>query len=166
MALSIDGGKTFINRKISDSPFTPSSGVFFGDYTNLTVHNGVIRPIWTRLNSGSLSVWTDMTRLSDFIATTGIESPKAPDNLTFENYPNPTSDCEYVSFKLHTTATINLSVYDVNGKLVAEIIKNEIRGYGKYIEEIALHDLHIPDGTYFLKLQIDGKVKVNRLVKL
>ena len=66
MALSKDGGSTFINRKISESAFLPNASVFFGDYTNLTVDNGVIRPIWTRLDGGSLSIWTNITRLSDF----------------------------------------------------------------------------------------------------
>ena len=47
MAISMDGGNTFINRKISQSPFFPNEGVFFGDYTNITANNGVIRPIWT-----------------------------------------------------------------------------------------------------------------------
>ena len=45
---------------ISESPFVPRKGIFFGDYTNVSVHNGMIRPIWTRLDSSTaeLSVWT------------------------------------------------------------------------------------------------------------
>lgn len=166
MALSTDGGSTFINRKISQSPFVPNSGIFFGDYTNITVHNGVIRPIWTRLNNGNLSIWTNITRLSDFLSTTGIEPQHINNVLTFENYPNPTSDYEYVSFKLHTKAKINLAIYDINGKIVTEIIKNETREYGKYIENISLKNLNIFKGTYFLRLEIDDKIKVNRLIKL
>ncbi len=166
MALSIDGGNTFINRKISQSPFLPDSGVFFGDYTNITVHNGVIRPIWTRLNNGQLSIWTDITRLSDFLSTSGIESPETNNGISFENYPNPTSDYEYVSFKLHTKAVINFSIYDINGNRIAEIIKNEIRDYGTYIEKISLSKLNINSGTYLLRLEIDGKIKANRIIKL
>jgi len=166
MALSMDGGNTFINRKISQSPFLPNSGVFFGDYTNITVHNGVIRPIWTRLNNWQLSIWTDITRLSDFLSISGIESPEITNNITFENYPNPTFDYEYVSFKLHTKAKINLSIYDINGQMIAEIIKNEIRDYGTYIENISLTNFNIHTGSYFLRLEIDGKIKVNRLIKL
>lgn len=61
LAVSMDGGETFINRKISESPFLPNAGVFFGDYTNISVHNNIVRPIWTRLHGGQLSVWTDVT---------------------------------------------------------------------------------------------------------
>lgn len=165
MALSTDGGNTFINRKISSSAFVPEAGIFFGDYTNLTVHNGIIRPIWTRLNKGELSIWTNMTKLSDFFTNSGIENPDYSSTLNFENYPSPTSDHEYISFKLHSKAMINLSLYDMNGRVIAEIIKNETRQYGKYIEQISLSKLNIPAGLYFIRLEIDGATKVNRLVK-
>ena len=58
LAVSKDGGVTFENHKISESPFSPISRVFFGDYINISAHNGVIRPIWTRYENGKLSIWT------------------------------------------------------------------------------------------------------------
>jgi len=58
IAYSTDGGSTFTNRKVSDSPFVPAEGVFFGDYNDISAHGGVVRPIWTRLSEGKLSVWT------------------------------------------------------------------------------------------------------------
>lgn len=58
LASSSDGGKTFLNERISDKPFFPLAETFMGDYTNITAVNGMIRPIWTRLDSNSLSVYT------------------------------------------------------------------------------------------------------------
>ncbi len=58
LAVSKDGGERFKNYKISESPFLPNPKIFFGDYTNISVVNGVIRPIWTRLHSGKISVHT------------------------------------------------------------------------------------------------------------
>ncbi len=58
VAVSRDGGASFENLKISDSPFDPTQGVFFGDYNNISAHAGVVRPIWTRLENGKLSIWT------------------------------------------------------------------------------------------------------------
>ncbi|AEE50122.1 glycosyl hydrolase BNR repeat-containing protein [Haliscomenobacter hydrossis DSM 1100] len=63
LAYSKDGGKTFVNAKISQSPFLPTKDVFFGDYNHLSVYNGRVRPIWTRLQDGKLSVWTALVRL-------------------------------------------------------------------------------------------------------
>ena len=58
LAVSKDGGATFENHKISESPFSPISRVFFGDYINISAHNGIVRPIWTRYENGNLSIWT------------------------------------------------------------------------------------------------------------
>jgi hypothetical protein len=58
MAYSKDGGETFINEKISDKPFNSNAFNFFGDYNNISAHNGIVRPIWTRADGVRLSVWT------------------------------------------------------------------------------------------------------------
>ena len=58
LALSRDGGMSFENHCISETPFQPRSGVFFGDYNHIAVHQGIVRPIWTRMDDGVLSVWT------------------------------------------------------------------------------------------------------------
>lgn len=58
IASSTDGGVTWLNEKISESPFTPDANVFFGDYNNIDAHEGIVAPIWTRYERGKLSVWT------------------------------------------------------------------------------------------------------------
>ncbi len=58
LAISKDGGITFTNTTISESPFIPNKRVFLGDYINISAHNGIIRPIWSRLENNRLSVWT------------------------------------------------------------------------------------------------------------
>jgi hypothetical protein len=62
LAYSKDGGNTFKNIKISESPFTPSDKVFFGDYTNIAAHKGIITPIWTRMDNDKTSVWTSIIK--------------------------------------------------------------------------------------------------------
>jgi hypothetical protein len=63
LAISKDGGKSFSNTKISESPFEPTKFVFFGDYNNISANNGVVRPIWTRMENGVLSVWTALINM-------------------------------------------------------------------------------------------------------
>jgi hypothetical protein len=58
IAYSLDGGQHITNQKISTNPFKPNKEVFFGDYNDISAVNGRIRPIWTRLDNGRLSVWT------------------------------------------------------------------------------------------------------------
>lgn len=57
-ARSTDGGETFDNFKISQSSFTPNSGVFFGDYANIAAYDRKIYPIWMRMDGTALSIWT------------------------------------------------------------------------------------------------------------
>jgi len=163
MALSKDGGETFINRRISESPFLPNNGVFFGDYNNITVYNGIARPIWTRLENGDLSIWTHLINESDFSTSTSPES-NASNTPDLENFPNPSGDMVYVSYKLHERSTINLSILDAKGKVIHRIIRNEKRGYGKYVEKIDPGKLGITPGIYLLQLEVDGSVKTVKQV--
>ena len=57
LAYSVDGGATFKNVKISEAPFTPNAEVFFGDYNNISASQGIITPIWTRMENNQTSVW-------------------------------------------------------------------------------------------------------------
>ncbi len=56
LARSTDGGTTFENVKISESPFTPVKSVFFGDYIGINTYNNFTACIWQRLDKGKLSV--------------------------------------------------------------------------------------------------------------
>lgn len=58
LASSSDGGQSFVNERISESPFVPDSKIFFGDYCHVAAVNGRVRPVWTRLDEGRISVWT------------------------------------------------------------------------------------------------------------
>jgi hypothetical protein len=62
LSSSIDGGNHFNEVKISESPFVPSEKKFFGDYTNISAHKGVIAPIWTRMDDERTSVWTSIIK--------------------------------------------------------------------------------------------------------
>jgi len=65
LAYSKDGGQTFINTLISKNPFTPTSEIFIGDYNHISAYNGIVRPIWTRMDGNRLSVWTALIEITD-----------------------------------------------------------------------------------------------------
>lgn len=58
LAISNDGGNNFKNYVISESPFDPTRSTFFGDYNNIHVYDGQVRPVWTRYENGEMSIWT------------------------------------------------------------------------------------------------------------
>ena len=63
LAYSKDAGQTWVNERISEEAFSPNNLVFFGDYNNISAYNGVVRPIWTRLEKYKLSVWTALINI-------------------------------------------------------------------------------------------------------
>ena len=158
IAYSDNGGKSFINNIISESPFIPNEGIFFGDYTNIVAHDDVVRPIWTRLHEGKLSIWTDITPFDKILAVGNQTKLSRSNNIV--QYPNPTSNISYVSFKLHELSIINLEMYDQQGRLVRSIINNNKMSYGKYIVPIDMDNIDLPEGTYYINISINDKEKV------
>jgi hypothetical protein len=160
IAYSDDGGATITNKRISESPFNPNSGVFFGDYTNIVAHNNVVRPIWTRLSGSQLSIWTDVTPSPILFAGNGAE--QQVNNIV--QYPNPASDISYVSFKLHEESTVSIDLFDVQGRKVYTVMNNETKGYGKYIIPMDLNEMNLVNGNYFCKLTVNGNTKTLRMI--
>ncbi len=46
LARSVDGGRTFVNHKINQPPFTCNSRVFFGDYIGIAANNGRVVAVY------------------------------------------------------------------------------------------------------------------------
>ncbi len=152
MAVSKDGGETFLNFKVSEEPFLPWSNVFFGDYNNVSCHDNVVRPIWTRLQNGGLSVWTAIIDVDAIIGTDIAEQEIIPAASLEPNYPNPFKQSTYISFKLKQPENVTLKVFDMYGKEVVTLINDEFRQPGKYIEHFEASNFNLPPGVYYFAL--------------
>lgn len=160
LAYSDDGGTTLVNKRISESPFTPNAGVFFGDYTNIVAHDNIIRPIWTRLDNSQLSIWTDVTPSPILFSGNGAE--QQVNNIV--QYPNPASEISYVSFKLHEKSRVSIDLFDAQGSKVYTVMDNETKGYGKYIVPIHLSETNLVQGNYFCILTVNGISKTLKMI--
>jgi len=166
MARSTDGGNSFHNFKISESPFAPTSNVFFGDYTNLSAQNGIIRPVWSRLDNGQLSVWT---ALIDTAAILNIPTGTVTIDANAEKvitYPNPFTNNSFLSFKLRRSGIVSVDIYDITGKIIARPIYQRHYPAGKYIEKIDTKLLHIAAGTYVYRITINRELYVQKVIRL
>jgi hypothetical protein len=150
LARSTNGGATFINERISSTPFIPSSFTFFGDYIDIAAHNGKIRPVWQRLQSGTLSVWT---AIIDFPVAVENQNNKIPESYSLsQNFPNPFNPSTTIKFtvpKAGASNPVKLIVYDVLGKEIAVLV-NETLGAGTY--QFEWNASNQPSGIYFYKL--------------
>lgn len=164
MAVSKDGGETFTNFRISDSPFLPNSQIFFGDYTDITAYDDFIRPAWTRLDYTALSLWT---AIIDVNQMTGIETPREPDDFTLDqNYPNPFTAQTYISFKIGSQQSVSLRIYNLMGQVVTTLFENRSYEAGKHVEGFIPSEMKLPAGTYFYVLQSDRGVLKKRMLYL
>ncbi len=154
IAKSTDGGETFTNIKISESPFIPNEGVFFGDYNNIIAYNGFVRPIWTRLNEGQLSLWTHIATYEDIDDAVQEQNPVS--SLDVKEFPNPAGDHFFVSYKLHQPAKVSIILYDSLGKEIKVYRDNVSKNYGKYVETLSLEG--VPSGAYIYKILVNKLV--------
>src|SRR4030095_3167531 len=164
MATSTNGGVTWINERISSSPFTPSSGTFFGDYNNISAHNGIVRPIWIRLQSGSLSLWTAIINVPVGLNQISGDVPRS--FSLGQNYPNPFNPSTKIKFDVPNThngdkTPISLRVYDVLGKQVSVIV-NQNLSPGSY--EYEWNASELTSGVYFYTLESESFRETRKMV--
>ena len=152
MAVSTDGGDSFINFKISEEPFLPWSGVFFGDYNNISAHNNVVRPIWTRLQDGNLSVNTAIIDTSAVFGTGITEEGQIPFASLEPNYPNPFQQSTVISFKLRYPEKISLKIFDLFGREVTTIIDRQEKLPGRYTVHFDASSNSLLPGVYYFSL--------------
>lgn len=150
LARSTDGGETFQNMLVSESPFVPNQGTFFGDYTNITAANGIVRPIWARLHNNNLSVWT---AIIDFPVKVENNNNIAQSYLLEQNYPNPFNPSTTIRFivpgKRNSAEHISLKIYDILGKEAASLVNSNLSA-GTY--EIKWNAYNMSSGVYFYRL--------------
>lgn len=162
MAVSKDGGDTFVNFKISSSPFVPVSSVFFGDYTNISAYNNIVRPIWARCDMGQMSIYTAIID-TNFL---GVDNHGAVD-LSCEleqNYPNPITTYTFISFKLRRPDTVSLKIFDLFGKLIEVMFDHEILAPGKYVYQFDNTSKNLKGGVYYYCLTTSTGNKTGKMI--
>jgi len=160
VAKSTDGGETFQNFKVSETAFTPVKNIFFGDYTNIAAYNGMVYPIWMRMDNSNLSIWTAI--IAD--TATGVEPIKISQIDDFslsQNYPNPFNMCTKIKFSLQKVSYVRIDIFDMQGRYVRELI-NKKYGSGEFeIDWDGMNDSYHPvtSGVYLYRIRtMDGEI--------
>jgi len=150
--------------------FVMSSGA-----DNLTIIPGekqtfVIAQMIARGNNNLNSV-TKLKQLDDFVQTVydnnfviGINpvSSIVPDNFKlYQNYPNPFNPETKIKFDVSLKEFVNLSVYDITGKLITNLV-NESLSAGTY--EVNFSAANLPSGVYFCKLSSSSSNEIRKMI--
>ncbi len=147
MARSTDGGNSFSNFRISDTPFTAQAGIFHGDYINLSAVNGCVRPVWTRQDTGQTSIWTALINFKDSTTViNGINQQASVDGNWRLMSENPTKgSCVIAVGDIGANGTVSL--FTADGRLVYEWTKVDAKGFLKF----NLADFGLPSSLYHLR---------------
>ena len=78
-----------------------------------------------------------------------------------QNYPNPFNPVTKISFSIPDNSYTKLTVYDISGKQVAELVNNELEA-GIY--NIDFDASQLASGTYFYRLETGSFTDVKKMV--
>lgn len=162
MAVSKDGGLTFNNFKISNSPFSPNQSIFIGDYNNLYAYNNIVRPVWTRMSNDSLSIWT--AKVDSIYLGIHSDNEDATPFALLQNYPNPLKSYTNFAYKVYVPSSVSLKIYNIYGIEVASIFENKFHLPGQYIERVSVNRMKLPSGVYFYSLIFKDKVEKRMMI--
>ncbi|MEQ9393134.1 MAG: T9SS type A sorting domain-containing protein [Balneola sp.] len=89
------------------------------------------------------------------------ETPEIPNAVSLkQNYPNPFNPTTTIEFELDRSTFTKITVYDVLGRKVRELV-NEIRPAG--INAIQFDATNLASGVYLYRLEANGIVQTKRL---
>ncbi|NIT55307.1 MAG: T9SS type A sorting domain-containing protein, partial [Aliifodinibius sp.] len=102
--------------------------------------------------------------VSPIVSVRPSTSAKIPaDYELYQNYPNPFNPSTTIRFTLPKAGRVRLSIFNVLGHKVAELINTRLSaGAHEIVWEAGL----LPSGIYLYQLEFDGKSNAKRMVLL
>ncbi len=163
-----DGGATWTDFKVSESPFTPVPDVFFGDYTNIAALNGKVYPIWMRMDSGDLSVWMAHVDIPVPSAIAFADRTVETRIALSQNFPNPFNPVTQIKFDISHAMTVSVRIYDVSGRLVATVAERSFESGPHQVDWDGkdLNGQSVSSGIYFYKLSAGGQTVTKKMTLL
>ena len=94
----------------------------------------------------------------------GTHNGIASDFKLEQNYPNPFNPTTNINFSVGKASNISLSVYDLSGKEVAQLIDNKFYSNGNYFVNFEASRYNLNSGVYFYKLTAGDLSVVKKMV--
>lgn len=160
MACSTDGGKTFQNFKVSQTPFLPNKNVFFGDYTHVIAHNNIVRPIWTAMTpNGKKTIFTALVNTQPYIITKNLQTDSIcgtvlkKTKITSFCYYKTSNRLNTIRLNLRKTATLKINLINAAGATIVTVAPQ--KSFPKGVNEIPIdiQNLNLPTGVYTFQVE-------------
>ncbi|TKJ40106.1 hypothetical protein CEE37_10240 [candidate division LCP-89 bacterium B3_LCP] len=171
--LTMPSGFTFDRDRTQDVPGNAPEGTYIysvhaGIYPDINWHTASFEfeKLSTGDGEGASSWWNYVDALDEFSGDTiGMASPQASalpaGHEIMGNYPNPFNPLTVISFELRVSSLVKLSIYDITGRLVVELV-NGWRDAGAY--EVNFDGSALVSGIYIAKLIHGSNTSTAKLV--
>lgn len=101
-----------------------------------------------------------------YVGLDGRERNELANNIGRQNSvsiePNPFRQATMISFELPESAATSINIYNVNGKLVAQPITNQVRTAG--IHQLSFDASTLPNGIYFCEVKMGNTVETLKMI--
>jgi len=88
--------------------------------------------------------------------------PLVANTTSLEVFPNPFQQQTTITYQLEKATTVALEIYDLNGRRIAQPVRNSLQEAGNY--QVTFHADDQPKGIYLVFLRTDDAVISKRLV--
>lgn len=155
-------GNFDVNAQTTNLTF-PTTGKWY-DYLSKDSINVTGSTFNLNMQPGEYHVYTSRNLNS---TATVVDQPTDIDKLGdyFFNYPNPVTDQTTVAYNLVNSSLVSIKLYNFLGKEVLTLVDAQQQAAGEYQFNWNLNSVSkIGTGVYFLRLQMDGESKVQKVI--
>ncbi|MEO5586052.1 MAG: LamG-like jellyroll fold domain-containing protein [Flavobacteriales bacterium] len=127
-------------------------------YSNISYYAGLLDDV--RIYDRALSN-AELDTLYNNMYASVPERPTTAGLQLFQNQPNPANGSTTISFQQPSTGPVSLRVYDLNGRLLTELVNGTLSS-GKHAYMVDL--TNVGAGVYFYELRSSGTVLTRKLL--
>lgn len=121
--------------------------------------DGVSNPYTVYLGTHGRGIWKSETVLS---TDENLLEEDKKDLSNINVYPNPMSTEGKIGFEINNSSEININIYDLQGKIVKNINRNNLSA-GKHVIPFDVQDF--PSGTYIVTFETSEASEVTKFIK-
>ena len=131
-------------------------GMTYEEDVNAVYYDWSKGVLWAGTDNGYIVKRSDLTPTDD-------ETPKSLPFALMQNYPNPFNPSTTIKFSLSEDSFVSLNVYDVTGKLVAEVLNKDM-DKGEYT--VGFKADNLASGVYFYRLKMGDETLSRKMILL
>ena len=164
IALSTDGGNTFLNQQITTQQTNPLvgrlyNGMAVADYCGITATPTAFMPVWSdgRTNDGYLNIYTSRVPVQ---SATAVREPAESPAAALAIYPNPVATNSMLCYTLSEETNVVITLTNALGEHIATLCSGT-QSAGVHQKSVDFSSLN--SGMFFCTMKTQNDVEVEKV---